>query len=240
MGGGVMMVRRPLQRRGARSVPGGLGDTLSDQLGFLTTGKLITWDQLAQERAANWMVPAVPQSDGTLAGQERQAAASLSLNFQQGYIQSLLNAAQQQTAQPGGLYYEPAIPAYVISSTTIPAWEMAYLQSTGNLATLAQYPSFGISTDSSTAAAVSAAAQVDSPVAAPAAQPAAINGGVSPASASIMAISPAASSSAAGAAGATANQTTVPAATGLASIPWWVWALGAGVVLWFFMEGRDG
>jgi hypothetical protein len=244
-----MMIRRPTQRRGARLRIGGLGDALSDKLGFPTTGNLITWDQLWADRATALTLPdPTVYAAGIPAGAEaNEASASeqLSVLYQQAYIRSLFDLATQQPAQPGGMYYEVNYPAYVVSSTVVPSWEQAYLASQAGsvpagdvtpLQALAQYPSFtNLPASAAPPAAVVAASEaVDFPTQATATQPAAAAGGSS--ASPISAGSPAASSSAAGSAGGSANQTTAAATTGLSSIPWWVWAIGGAALLWYVME----
>ena len=42
------------------------------------------------------------------------------------------------------------------------------------------------------------------------------------------------------AAGSPASSSVPASGSGLSSIPWWVWAIGGGLLLWFVMEGSDG
>ena len=241
-----MMIRRPTQRRGARLRIGGLGDALSDKLGFPTTGNLITWDQLLADRATALTLPdpsvyAAGMTAGTPAANEASASEKLNVFDQQAYIRSLFDLATQQPAQPGGMYYEVNYPAYVVSSTVVPSWAQAYLASLAGsvpagdvspLQALAEYPTFtNLPASAAPPAAVVAASEaVDFPTQATATQPAAAAGGSSASPIS------AGSSSTAGAAGGSANQTTAAATTGLSSIPWWVWAIGGAALLWYVME----
>jgi len=235
-----MMVRRPLMRRSARSGIGGLGDapwvSQWTSAGYNDGGRIL---QFVQNQ------PNQPDGNGPV---DVARATGKWVPWNGGYqmpggISRLWMHFGLPTDQPGNptgmVYLSDPVPAGFISpgddvmALAIQRWVGANNTDAGAQQAFSQaVPVMGGQTAAQAAqiAAINAAAVAGRSVA----QPAAAQAGGSLAS-SISAGSPAASSSAAGSAGGSANQTTA-AATGLGSIPWWVWAIGGAALLWYVME----